>query len=477
MQKIIIQYFFILLTITTLSACSTTAFNDLFQNYNQQMYQVKQAQQQGNFQQAIDVIKPRNKNDNSYILYLLEKARLAFLADDTTQSQNDFATAYELIQQAQQGAKIELSRSVENVTAAISNDNSLRYDIELYEQSLLHSYQALNYLAQNNLSGALVEVRRANLVQEQALADNVNSIHQYQKKMMDQGVSIDNLNIQFPTMNNAIGNIKNGFQNAFTFYLSGLLYEIAGQKNDAYIDYKKALEIYPDNSYVQQDVWRLANTLKMSDDIALLNSNLAQTITENKNIKKQAQGQVMFIVENGIVASKQEIAVNLPIYTRQGNMRFYSVALPSYQNYLTEYSPLSLNFQGQHYKSEEIVRIQSLAAKQLKDKLPEIITRQIVRLLAKEELRQQLARNNGELGSIFASIYNMATEKADTRSWSTLPDSIHVLRLTMPIGEQQLMLKINGQNQQVKVSVKPNKVTLVKLTAIGAYNHYQTYNL
>lgn len=185
----------------------------------------------------------------------------------------------------------------------------------------------------------------------------------------------------------------------------------------------------------------------------------------------------MFIVENGIVASKQEIAVNLPIYTRQGNMRFYSVALPSYQNYLTEYSPLSLNFQGQHYKSEEIVRIQSLAAKQLKDKLPEIITRQIVRLLAKEELRQQLARNNGELGSIFASIYNMATEKADTRSWSTLPDSIHVLRLTMPIGEQQLMLKINGQNQQVKVSVKPNKVTLVKLTAIGAYNHYQTYNL
>ncbi len=240
---------------------------------------------------------------------------------------------------------------------------------------------------------------------------------------------------------------------------------------------KKALEIYPENSYVQQDVWRLANTLKMSDDITLLNSNLAQTITENKNIKKQAQGQVMFIVENGIVASKQEIAVNLPIYTRQGNMRFYSVALPSYQNYLTEYSPLSLNFQGQHYKSEEIVRIQSLAAKQLKDKLPEIITRQIVRLLAKEELRQQLARNNGELGSIFASIYNMATEKADTRSWSTLPDSIHVLRLTMPIGEQQLMLKINGQNQQVKVSVKPNKVTLVKLTAIGAYNHYQTYNL
>ncbi len=109
----------------------------------------------------------------------------------------------------------------------------------------MHSYQALNYLAQNNLSGALVEVRRANLVQEQALANNVNSIHQYQKEMMDQGVSIDNFNNQFPTMNNAIGNIKNGFQNAFTFYLSGLLYEMAGQKNDAYIDYKKSARNLP----------------------------------------------------------------------------------------------------------------------------------------------------------------------------------------------------------------------------------------
>ena len=36
-----------------------------------------------------------------------------------------------------------------------------------------------------------------------------------------------------------IGNIKNGFQNAFTFYLSGLLYEKDKQFDDAYITIKK----------------------------------------------------------------------------------------------------------------------------------------------------------------------------------------------------------------------------------------------
>ncbi len=450
------------------------------------MHAVKQAQQQGNFQQAISLIPTRSQSDSSYNLSLLEKARLEFLDNNNKQSQEDFAQVYELVQQAQLAAKVELSRGIENVAAVMSNDNAIRYDIPLYEQSMLHSYQALNYLAQKNLSGALVEVRRANLVQEQALTTNAKSINRYQEKMAVQGLNSDELYRQYPAMNTTIGNIKNGFQNAYTFYLSALLYEAAGQSNDAYIDYKKALEIYPDNSYLQQDVWRLANALYMSDDIALLKASLAQTITSklsNKESHKdhdhraQSQGQVIFIVENGIVAPKQEIAINLPIYNSQGNMRFYSVALPSYQNYLTAYSPLSLNYQGKNYQSEEIVRLQSLAAKQLKDQLPVIVTRQIVRLLAKEELRQQLARKNGDLGNIFASIYNMATEKADTRSWSTLPDSIHLLRLNLPTGEHQLMLNINGQNQQVNVSIKTNKITLIKLTAIGAYNQYQTYYL
>ena len=158
-------------------------------------------------------------------------------------------------------------------------------------------------------------------------------------------------------------------------------------------------------------------------------------------------------------------------------MRFYSVALPSYQNYLTSYSPLSLQYQGKSYRSQEIVRLQSLAAKQLKDDLPAMVTRQIVRLVAKEELRQQLSRNNGELGNLFASIYNLATEKADTRSWSTLPDSIHIMRLNLPVGEHNITLNINGLNQPIEILVNPNRITLIKLTAIGTFHHYQTYNL
>ena len=475
MNKNFINFNLLFLITSLLGGCSSASFSDLFSNYNQQMHGVKQAQQQGNFQQAISLIPSRNSNDGSYGLSLLEKARLEYLAKNNELSRNNFAEVYQLIQRAQQSAKIELSRGVENIGAVLSNDNAIRYDIPLYEQSMLHSYQALNYIQQQNLSGALVEIRRANLVQQQALKENIGSIYQAQKKLKDDDFSVGSLANKYPDMNNIIGNVKNGFQNAYTFYLSAVLYEATGEKNDAYIDYKKALEIYPDNRYLQQDVWRLANLLNMTDDISVYHERFAQEITASNN--EVNQGQVIVIAENGIVAAKQEISINLPVYTSHNDMRFYSVALQSYQNYLQEYSPLQLSYQGKNYQSEEIVRVQSLAAKQLKEQLPVIVTRQISRLIAKEELRHQMERKGGNIGNIFASIYNIATEKADTRSWSTLPDSIHLLRLNLPAGEHQLMLNINNVAQAVNVTIKANKITLVKLTNIGSFTNYQTTNL
>ena len=109
--------------------------------------------------------------------------------------------------------------------------------------------------------------------------------------------------------------------------------------------------------------------------------------------------------------------------------------------------------------------------------MPTIVARQIARLVAKEEIRQQMARKGGDVGNIFASIYNIATEKADTRSWSTLPDSIHILRLDLAAGEHELNLNINGVNQAINVEVKQNRPTLIKLSAIGAHSNYNILNL
>ena len=483
MLNIFLKVTTVILLSLTVTACAGTAFSDLFSNYNKQMQGVKNAQQRGNFEQALALIPERSENNGSYGLSLLEKARLEFLASDYKKSQRDFALVYQQVQQAEQAAKIQLSRGIENVTAIVSNDNATRYDIPYYEQSMLHCYQALNYLNQNDLSGALVEIRRANLVQKKALQANQKILFDAQDSMAKKGISPESLASKYPAMNTAIGEVKNGFQNAYTFYLSGLLYEAAGQANDAYIDYKKALEIYPHNVTVQQDVWRLANKLAMSNDIQLFSKRFASDITQTTHPKNSTQnksrqrGQLVVLVEQGIIPSKQEVSINLPIFTSRNDMRFYSVALPSYQNRLRQYSALSLNYQGKTYQSNEIVRLQSLAAKHLQDEMPAIVTRQVVRLVAKEEIRQQMSRKGGDVGNILAGLYNIASEKADTRSWSTLPDSIHVLRLDLATGQHQLTLNINGSNRTITVDINKDRQTLVKLTSIGSYTNHQSFNL
>jgi hypothetical protein len=473
----------IILLSLTLSACAGTSFSDLFSNYNKQMQGVKNAQQQGNFQQAVSLLPERSESNGSYGLSLLEKARLEFLANNHTESQQDFALVYRQVQQTEQAAKIQLSRGIENVQAVVSNDNAIRYDIHYYEQSMLHCYQALNYLNQNDLSGALVEIRRANLVQQKALQANQEALYETQEEMAKKGVSSESLASKYPSMSNAIGQVKNGFQNAYTFYLSGVLYEAAGQANDAYIDYKKALEIYPHNVTVQKDVWRLATKLGMSNDIQLFGNRFSSEITQSTRQNSNGQqslaksGQLVVLVEQGIIPSKQEVSIHLPIFTSHNDVRFYSLALPNYQNRLRQYSGLSLSYQGNTYQSQEIVRLQSLAAKQLQDEMPAIVTRQVVRLVAKEELRQQLSRKGGDVGNILAGLYNIASEKADTRSWSTLPDSIHILRLDLAPGQQEVELNINGNSRTITVEINEDRQTLVKLTSIGSYTNHQSINL
>ncbi|MBA6391950.1 hypothetical protein H4J38_14335 [Colwellia sp. BRX10-3] len=459
--------------ISVLSGCATFQLTDLFQGYNSQMKPVKAAQRQGDFLKAQNLLGEREQSNNTYVLSLLERGRLQFLAANWPASQKTFAQAYVQVENQRNKAKIQISKGFENLGAVVSNDNATSYEVPYYEQGMLHSYQALNYLFQHDLSGALVEIRRANLVQENALKAYKDELYKAQNELHNSGMSTDSLQGGYPSMVSAIGKVKNGFQNAFTFYLSGILYEASGELNDAYIDYKRAIEIYPENNYLQQDVLRLATKLAMQDDLA----SFQQRFGKYQARDSKGQGQVVVLVERDIINSKQDVGLNLPVGRSNYGLKFFSFSLPVYEGALTQHSKISFKSTEQSYQSNEIVRIQSLAAKDLKDQLPSLLTRQVVRVVAKEQVRQKLSREAGDVGNILASIYNIASEKADTRSWSTLPDQVDIVRMDLPAGKQVLQVQVNGQQKHIEVDVQPNRITLINYSAIGSYTSYQVINL
>ncbi|TWX73584.1 COG3014 family protein [Colwellia sp. C1TZA3] len=473
MFKFLTKRIVVTFIITTLSGCASFQFADIFQGYQSQMKPVKAVQRQGEFVKAQNLLGERAQSHNSYVLNLLERGRLQFLASDWQASQKSFAQAYIEIEEQRNKAKIQLSKGLENLTAVVSNDNATSYQVPYYEQGMLHSYQALNYLFQDDLAGALVEVRRANLVQENALKAYKNEIYQAHNKLQNSGMSTNSLHSSYPSMLSAIGKVKNGFQNAFTFYLSGILYEASGELNDAYIDYKRAIEIYPENPYLQQDILRLATKLGMQDDLV----SFQQRFGKYQARESKGQGQVVVLVELDIVNSKQDISLNLPVGRSNSGLKFFSFSLPVYDGALAQHRKISFKNAGHSYWSHEIVRIQSLAAKDLQDQLPELLTRQVLRVVAKEQMRQKLSREVGDVGNILASIYNIASEKADTRSWSTLPDQIDIVRMDLPAGKQVLKVQLNGQQKIIEVDVQPNRITLINFSAIGSYTGYQAINL
>ncbi|MFT6900200.1 MAG: hypothetical protein ACJAXS_000362 [Colwellia sp.] len=461
-------------SVAMLVGCTSIGISDLFFGYSQQMQPSRLAQLKGEFVTAETSIVSVNKHHNNYGLSQLEKARLQFLANNWVASQKSFEIAYQQVQDQEQAAKIQISNGLQNVSAVVTNDNVIGYEIPSYEQGMLHSYQALNYLYQGRLEGALVEVRRANLVQENALKTNQAELYKAQEAMADKGVNANELNKNYPSMAGLIGEVKNSFQNAFTFYLSGLLYEAGKQPNDAYIDYKRAIEIYPNNTYLQQDVLRLAKKLGMHEDYA----RFEQKFGPYQAVNQENSGQIVVIFEQGIVSAKQEASLNLPVFNTRADFKFFTFALPVYRGRLSTLMPLNISLDEKSYLSQEIVRLQSLASKDLQEKLPGLVTRQAIRLIAKEQIRHNLSKSGGDVGNILASLYNIASEKADTRSWSSLPDNVQIMRINnIEAGHKKLVISFAGKKEVIDIEVTKNKTTLINFTAIGDYTGYQTINM
>ena len=465
-----------LVSLLLLTSCTSMRLEDFFASYVQQMQPVKNALLQGQFEQAKSLVPKQNISHNAYSLSLLEQGKIAFLQGNWQESEQLFSKVYQELEKEKLKAKVQISAGLKNTGAIISNDSAISYAIPHYEQSMLHSYQALNYLYQGKVESALVEIRRANLVQVNALKENENDIIKAQDEMASFGINARSIDSAYPPMTELIGEVKNGFQNAFTFYLSGVLYEVAGELNDAYIDYKKALEIFPDNPYLQKDILRLAYLLNMSDDLIKYQQQFSFQ-DKTQDTASSNTGQLVVLYEQNLVNAKQEATVNLPVFTRHDDIRFFNFSLPVYRFSGHMNQPLYLRNNQQMYTSAKIVQLQSLASKQLEEQLPSLVTRQALRLVAKEQMRRKMSKEGGDLGNILASLYNIASEHADTRSWLALPNQIDMMKIDLPEGQHSLALEhINGATH-TDVTITKGRITLLHVTTLGRHTHLNTIDL
>lgn len=384
------------------------------------------------------------------LLYLLERGRLAQLQGDFAGSRTDFEEAIAVFRANDDKARLTLSGTGATGSAMLTNDNAIPYKGYGYERVMLHQFQAFNFLGLGDTTGATVELRRAAQVQRELELKHADEIGKVQGEAAQGGVLLGEFDNHFAGMDVIAGRVKNSFQNGYTFYTAAVIWEALGEYNDALVDYKKALELAPDNAALRDDVIR------------------ANQHFDGKPARQPAAaptGTVVVLFEQGFVPAKRAAGLGIP--TTDGGI--FSIQFPVYDRY--DYQPptaLAVRTDtGGSASTALLVDTSALAVKALREQVPAMLLRQVLRARAKYEMQKQALDKGGLGGQFLANIYNLVSEQADLRSWLTLPANAQGLRLTLPAGSRSLEFASVAGSLSQPVEVKAGRTTLVRVVEVN----------
>ncbi len=448
----------LLFVVALLQGCAS---NSILIPYTVRAHAMRQGIIQGQYTQLAEDLAKNDQSGANRLLSLLELGRIHMLAHDPKDSLQDFTSAMNIWDAENQQARISLTHSAEVGASLFTNDNAIPYTGSPYERTMAHTYQALNYLALGQLSDAAVEIRRAEFEQRQALLDQQNTIAKVKQSAQQQGFHPGDYTRFFPGMNAEAGRVKNGFQNAMAFYISSLIYEAAGQPDDAYVDIKLAFEMWPDNPVLQQDMVRLG---------ALTGSPEAGQLARRLGIHPPPaqDGSIVVMLEQGWIP--QRATFKFPIIT--SNTVNY-LAVPYYPGPFPLPQPESIQVDQQATTTLPLVDFEALAAFDLKEQMPALLARQWLRLLTKQKMQRELEKNGNTLGALLGSLATTLTDQADLRSWSTLPANSQLARFWLVPGTHMLSLGTT----HLPIHVQSGHTTLVDVVDNGGALNIMTYQL
>ncbi|MGB5874663.1 MAG: hypothetical protein WBH56_13155 [Bacteroidota bacterium] len=382
--------------------------------------------------------------DKSSVLYKLDMGVLYHYA-----GLSDSSTTYLLSAESEIEDLYTRSISLAAVSMVL-NDNVLPYEGEDFEKVLINIFLALNFAEAGEPDEALVEARKVD-IKLRELARKYDGENKYK-------------------------------EDAFSRYLAGVLYEDAGEMNDAFISYKLAYEAYgtyaaqygvPAPSFLLDDLVRTARAMSFTEEV----ERYVAAGGEPHDPEAPPSGSVIVIAYAGKGPIKREVRPSVSIPDDEGTIHTFQIALPEFQvrymhprRYFVEAE--SVDSVSLRAEMELVEDVNALAAQSLEDRLGLIYLksggRAILKFLAAETAKSELKKNESETVNIFGSlaidILVAATEQADLRGWRTLPAEFRMARLNLPTGEHRVRVSASdgafGLTSKPFL-VRPGKVTFV----------------
>lgn len=437
-------------------------------SYNQKIQKYYSQMEAGRFNNAfrtLDDIKFLQKPRNLF-LYYAEKGRMAHLMG-LYDSSNRF------LNEADRIAEIRYKDAADVTKGTILNPMMQTYRGEPFERFMLHYYKALNYTYLGRTEEALVEARRISLATNDQMDQTNEKENRYSR-------------------------------DAFSLNLQGIIYESAGDMNNAFISYRNAVETY----LTQKDSTWYGVTIPQQLKEDLLRTAHANGFnTEQERFEKifgmaydpsrtPEGGSLVVFMESGRAPVKEEEnlffslvkgaggaffftdptgAFNIPFdvarynnnSTDIGDLRTFRVALPKYMVTSSTPSDGIISLNEQRYQPEMVQNINAVAIETMKERRLKDITAALTRLAIKKlaesgarAASESIAKSNSKkkdgnkkeenaeavgaaVGLLFQALA-FASEKADTRNWQSLPAFIEYTRIPLQKGPNKLSIVQKG---------------------------------
>lgn len=409
-------------------------------SYDNRSMLIKQALVEENYEAALENVEKIGKS-SSELLYLYEKGLVLHY-------QNRFAESNKVFEEAEVLFEDLYTKSVSReVAALVVKDDIAKYRGEPFEAVFVNYYKILNYLHQDDLEGALVECRRVNR-KLQMIADAAEDGDE-------------------PFIGDP-----------FVQYLTAMVYEAAGDLTDAAVSYRAAVKGYdtlaqrnpPAPRALYCDAARVAEILGDFDEA----DGYREAAGRDCPRPPRDWGEVNLFLEGGYVTHKVEASIVLPIFESDSRYDDDELARrlaqrrhdPPRRNVkITQVVKVAVPVLAEDpvpfTRAEVTARPDSAAAKAqpvqaagmpvddlgvharraFEAQEGRILVRTIVRALAKLAAQNKAREENATVGAL-VNVFNVATETADTRCWSTLPRRIEMARMSLPPGVWKLDVRL-----------------------------------
>lgn len=369
-------------------------------------------------EQGLKKLKSKNYSSNDAVLYYLDKGSLLKILGQQDESNQAFEAAKTKIDD------LYTTSITKSIGSVLVNDTVSDYKGDAFEYTMLHVYQALNYLEKGNVENAGVIARQLDV-----------RLTEHADKKRDSDSSVYKCD-------------------PFANYLSGIIFEKLKDWSSARITYEKAYRCYKDSFFnlaiPQQVKLSLLRAAKYSGADKLYQRyktefklDFDQALTSNNN------EELIFVLDEGFIAHKIETSLAVTAYS-QNRIRQLKISMPK----IPEFNPhlverVRVKIKDRIYFAEKVHDLDSTARASLAERLPAIQARTVARAI-KNQAIQNNAEQSGNLIAQFGSlIMTHLLEEADVRGWDSLPHTVWMSRLKINPGVYDVDIELLDKNADI----------------------------